>query len=276
MPESFHIFAPAKINLFLHITGKRDDGYHTLQSLMAFADVGDDLEFFPAEEFAVEVKGPFATALPPSTDNLIYKAAKSLADEYEVPLRGKIILTKNLPIASGIGGGSADAAATLKGLLKLWGLPEDLIRLQKIALQLGADVPACLQGAAVFAEGIGEKLAPAQNMPAHYLVLVNPLIATSTPSVFKNFRAPFSAPITPSLDIAQCRNDLTEAAIAVTSEIKTVSAAIANTANCVFSRLSGSGATCFGVYETAAAAAAAAAALKTKHTGWWVVSTKVS
>jgi 4-diphosphocytidyl-2-C-methyl-D-erythritol kinase len=277
--DNFHIFAPAKINLFLHITGRREDGYHTLQSLMAFADVGDDLAFSAQDGFSVDVRGPFATALPEQKDNLIYKAARLLSEEYKVPMRGKIILTKNLPIASGIGGGSADAAAALKGLVRLWELPNDSERLEKIALQLGADVPACLHGKTVWAEGIGEKLTSLPDIPAVHLVLVNPLVATATPAVFRNFRGGFSPSINArhmTIDnLKQCRNDLTEAALAVTPVIDDVLRAIANTEHCRFERLSGSGATCFGVYENEAAAQNAAAILKTRYPAWWIISTNV-
>ena len=279
MSPSFHIFAPAKINLFLHITGKREDGYHALQSLMVFADVGDDLEFFIQDEFEVEVSGLFADALPESKENLVYKAAQLLAEEYKTQLRGKIVLIKNLPIASGIGGGSADAAAALKGLVRLWNLPDDAARLQNIAAQLGADVPACLYGEAVWAEGIGDKLTPAPDVPPLHLVLVNPRVATATPAVFKNFKKSFSAPVKiEPLDIEglkHCRNDLTEAAVAVTPEIRAVMAAIASTDHCLFHRLSGSGATCFGVYEDEISAKMAAIALKKIHPTWWIQSANI-
>jgi 4-diphosphocytidyl-2-C-methyl-D-erythritol kinase len=274
--SSFHVFAPAKINLLLHVTGKRYDGYHLLQSLVAFADVGDDLKFLPQGAFEVEMTGPFAAALPEAADNLIYKAAQLLSEEYKVPMHGQVVLTKNLPIASGIGGGSADAAAALTGLRKLWNLPDEPARLQKIALVLGADVPACVYGRTLWMEGVGEKLTPVTDLPALHLVLVNPLVATSTPAVFKNFREVFS----PSLEkkplnveyLGQCRNDLTRAAIAVTPEIGEVLAAISVTERCLFYRLSGSGATCFGVYADGAAAKTAAAALKAQHPAWWITA----
>ncbi|MBU6476160.1 MAG: 4-(cytidine 5'-diphospho)-2-C-methyl-D-erythritol kinase, partial [Alphaproteobacteria bacterium] len=166
MPQPFHVFAPAKLNLFLHVTGKRADGYHALQSLMVFADIGDDLFFAEQDGFTVESAGPFAMALPKTGDNLVAKAARLLAEEYRVPLRGKITLEKNLPVASGIGGGSADAAAALRGLARLWNLPEDQPRLQKLGFRLGADVPACLASRAAFADGAGEILTQAENMPA--------------------------------------------------------------------------------------------------------------
>lgn len=272
--HGFHILAPAKINLFLHITGRREDGYHTLQSLMVFSDVGDDLEFLAQDEFAVEVTGPFAADLSMPKDNLIYKAARLLSEEYRARPYGRIVLTKNLPVASGIGGGSADAAAAIKGLVKLWKLPGEPARLQKIALQLGADVPACLEGGAVWAEGIGEKLTAMPDMPPLHLVLVNPLIATPTLAVFKNFCGNFSPPLEKrSLkmdDLEQCRNDLMAAAINVTPQIKEVLALLGGTENCLFHRLSGSGATCFGVYRDKTAAQAAAAVLRARHPAWWI------
>ncbi len=274
--KSFHIFAPAKINLFLHITGRRADGYHMVQSLMAFADVGDGLEFSAQKNFEVEVTGPFAAALPAAADNLVYKAARLLSEEYKAPLQGKIILTKNLPIASGIGGGSADAAAALKGLVKLWNLPDEPTRLQEIAQHLGADVPACLYGGIVWAEGIGEVLTRIPDMPALHLVLVNPLIPTSTVAVFKKFSGRFSPPMKMRAmtiaDLKTCCNDLTEAALAVTPEISTVLAVLAGTENCLLHRLSGSGATCFGIYENADAAEAAAKKIKAQYPAWWAVS----
>ncbi len=276
--KTFHIFAPAKINLFLHITGKRDDGYHTLQSLMIFADAGDDLEFSSQENFSIEVKGIFTDALPLTQDNLVYKAARLLSEDYKTPLSGKIILTKNLPVASGIGGGSADAAAALKGLSQLWSLPDEPSRLQKVAQKVGADVPACLYCRPVWVEGIGEKLIPISGMPPIYLVLVNPLVPVATAAVFQCFGGSFS-PLFPSprewgmplTDLDTFRNDLTEAAIAVAPVVKDVLGAFSNTEGCLLHRLSGSGATCFGIYEDATAARKAADTLKTLHPEWWIV-----
>ena len=273
--KNIHIFAPAKINLFLHITGKRADGYHTLQSLVAFADVGDELEFSAQENFQVEVRGPFAAALPMAQDNLVYKAARLLSEDYKTLLQGKIILTKNLPVASGIGGGSADAAATLKGLVKLWNLPDDPLRLQKIAQLLGADVPACLYGGAVWVEGTGELLTGIPDVPDIHFVLVNPLIPTPTAAVFKNFRSDFSVPIEMRgmsvADLKTCRNDLTEASLVVTPVARDVLTALGDTKNCLLHRLSGSGATCFGLYDSVAAARAAAETIKKQQPDWWCV-----
>jgi 4-diphosphocytidyl-2-C-methyl-D-erythritol kinase len=280
-PETFHIFAPAKINLFLHITGRREDGYHTLQSLMVFVDVGDDLEFLSQENFEVAVKGPFADALIIPEDNLVYKAARLLSEEYKAPLKGKITLTKNLPVASGMGGGSADAAAALRGLVKLWHLPEDAARLKKIALQLGADVPACLESKTVWAEGIGEKLTPVTHMPPFYFVLVNPLAPVATVEVFKKFHGRFSqSRLFPgergmtAADLKTRRNDLTEAALVIAPVIRDVLTAISETEECLLSRLSGSGATCFGLYSGAGEAQRAAEAIKSQNPAWWVAAGK--
>ena len=278
--KTFEISAPAKINLFLHITGKRVDGYHLLQSVMAFVDVGDAMTFYPHDGLLFDADGPFAGELPPPQDNIIYYAAKALADSWRVPLQAGIHLTKNMPIASGVAGGSSNAAATLLGLSKLWGLPDDRDRLHKIAAKLGADVPACLVKRAVWAEGIGEKMSPLADMPQLHLVLANPMIATPTSEVFARFKNRPSAPIQYSgrrksaaewiHELKMYRNDLTDAAIEVCPDITSVLNALKNTPNCHFARLSGSGATCFGVYDTAAAAQAAVNKLRLSHPRWWI------
>jgi 4-diphosphocytidyl-2-C-methyl-D-erythritol kinase len=278
--KTLRLFAPAKINLFLHITGKQADGYHTLQSMMGFVDVGDDLTFSKHDSLYIDVKGPFAGELEDPKDNLVYKAARHLAEQYKVPLCGKIVLTKNLPVAAGLGGGSADAAATLKGLVKLWDLPEEPHRLQKIALGLGADVPACLYKKLVWAEGVGEKMTPLPEMPGIHFVLANPLIPTPTAEVFKKFRSRFSTPLQFSVrrkssaawiaDLKIYHNDLTDAACAVTPAIRDVLDSLSGTTGCQLSRLAGSGATCFGIYGSAEAAKTAANDLRARHPSWWV------
>ncbi len=279
--QSFSLLAPAKINLFLHITGRRDDGYHLLQSLMIFVDVGDVLTFAPYDGLFIDVDGPFAGDLSVSPhDNLIYKAAQLLAAEYNVHARGRIVLTKNLPVAAGVAGGSSDAATALRGLVRLWRLPEESERLQKIARQLGADVPACIAHKPVWAEGIGEKLTWMPHLPQFHLVLVNPMVPAPTPEVFRKFRTRLSAPLQYSgrrkslqewvADLGRYRNDLTEAALLVAPQIRDVLDAIAATPSCHFARLSGSGATCFGVYESAAAATAAVNKLRMSHPDWWI------
>lgn len=281
--HSFSMLAPAKINLFLHITGKRADGYHLLQTMMVFVDVGDELTITPYDGIFIDVEGTFATEIGTPHDNLVYKAAQMLGDEYRVKPHGNIVLRKNLPIASGIGGGSSDAAATLIGLSKLWGLPDEPARLQKIAQKLGADVPACLMRKPVWAEGVGEKVTTLPDMPGLCFVLLNPMTPTPTPEVFKHFKSRHSPAIQFTgrrksmqewiADLKLYRNDLTDAAMEVSPLVKTALQSIAETPNCHFARLSGSGATCFGVYDSPEAASAAANKLRQKHPRWWVAQT---
>jgi 4-diphosphocytidyl-2-C-methyl-D-erythritol kinase len=273
-----HEFAPAKVNLYLHVVGKRADGYHLLDSLVVFAGVGDDLAIEEAEELSLSLDGPNAGPLVADSDNLVLKAARFLAAEAGITPKAKLSLTKRLPVASGIGGGSADAAAALRGLLQLWRLnpaPEDLAR---IALKLGADVPVCLKGRPVFVGGVGEFLDSVPVLPACWMVLVNPGIPLSTPAVFKARQgdftsagrfadAPSDAKAFAEL-LAERHNGLTEAAIAVVPEIAGVLESIAVTNDCLLSRMSGSGATCFGLYADQQSARRAAAWLT--RPGWWV------
>jgi 4-diphosphocytidyl-2-C-methyl-D-erythritol kinase len=286
MPHNtFRLLAPAKLNLFLHITGRRDDGYHTLQSLMIFVDVGDEMEFAPHDSLFIDTDGPFAGDMPEPHDNLVYKAAQLLAADYRETVRGRITISKRLPVASGIAGGSSDAATALAGLARLWGLPEERGRLEKIAQKLGADVPACLARKPVWAEGIGEKMTYLPEMPPLHFVLANPMKATPTPEVFRRFRAKFSPVIQFSgrrktapewiADMKIYRNDLLDAALEVTPEIRQVLEAIAATPGCHFSRLTGSGATCFGVYDNDTAAMAAVNKIKQAYPRWWVAPAKL-
>jgi 4-diphosphocytidyl-2-C-methyl-D-erythritol kinase len=278
--NTFKLLAPAKINLFLHITGKREDGYHLLQSLMVFVDIGDEMEFSRHDSLFIDVDGPFAGDMPAPHDNLVTKAAQLLAADYKMTSHGRVTLNKKLPVASGIAGGSSDAATALTGFAKLWGLPEEHNRLLKIAQKLGADVPACLIRKPVWAEGIGEKTTRLPEMPPLHFVLANPMVATPTPEVFRRFRAKFSPPLqfagrrkSASEWIAGLkiyRNDLLDAALEVTPQIRDVLTALSDTPNCHFARLSGSGATCFGVYDYPEAAMAAVNKLKQQYPRWWV------
>ena len=281
-PKTFTLLAPAKINLFLHITGKRPDGYHLLQSVVVFVNIGDRLTFTRHDSLFIDVTGPYAGDVCAPRDNLIYKAAVALGENYRHPPRGQILLEKNLPVASGMGGGSSDAATTLKGLSQLWGLPEEFDRMQKIAATLGADVPACLMRRPVWMEGVGEKMMRLPDMPDLHMVLVTPAVATPTPEVFRQFRGKISPPIQfigrrKSMgewiaDLKLYRNDLTEAAIAVSPDIKIALQSIRETSGCQVARLSGSGATCFGIYDTDAAAKAAVNKLRQQHPDWWITA----
>ena len=184
-------FAPAKINLHLHVVGRRQDGYHLLDSLVVFAGVGDWLEVSPAADLSLTLAGPFAAGLAAEPDNLVLRAARGLAELAGIRPSGALRLEKNLPVASGIGGGSADAAAALRLLCRFWAISPDLTRL---AQSLGADVPVCLLGRPALMSGTGEVLAPAPPVPDAGLVLVNPGIAVATPAVFRARAAGFSQP----------------------------------------------------------------------------------
>lgn len=285
--KSFSLAAPAKINLFLHVTGRRDDGYHLLQSIVVFAEAGDHLTFSRHDSLFIDIEGYFADAVGDLRDNLVYKAAQALAQEYDYVPTGQITLQKNLPVASGMGGGSSDAATTLRGLCRLWGLSEENGRLERLAAQLGADVPACLYRRPVWMEGVGDKMMRMQDMPDMQLVLVTPPVQTPTPEVFKCFARRFSGRYSPPIkhagrrkslqewiaDLRFYRNDLTDAAIEVSPDIRTALAAIAATPNCHIARLSGSGATCFGIYDSAGAAQAAVNKLRQEYPRWWIKAT---
>ncbi len=276
--------APAKINLYLHVTGRRRDGYHLLDSLIAFAGVHDDLIAEPADTLDLAVEGPFAAALEGEASNLVLKAARALAKAAGIAPRARLRLVKRLPVASGIGGGSADAAAALHALAALWRLPADL-PLAEIALELGADVPMCLAGTAAFAGGIGEDLVPAPALPEAALLLVNPGIPLPTPRVFAARAGAYSLAdrfdVAPPTAVALAdllaarRNDLEAAARGLEPAVGEALDALAGTAGCLLARMSGSGATCFGIFVDDATCAAAAGALAAAHPGWWVAPTRL-
>lgn len=281
---SFSIEAPAKVNLTLHVVGKREDGYHLLDSLVTFAGIGDTLDFSPAETISLEVTGPTAAQIPDG-ENIVLKAARLLAEAAGVTSGAAIRLTKRLPVAAGIGGGSADAAASLKGLIRLWNVALPAETLLKVALSIGADVPVCLAGTPMRMMGIGEVLEPAPALPPAWLLLVNPMVPLHTPPVFKARTGPFSEadPLTHSpadakalaLALAARRNDLTPPAISIEPVVGEVLAAIAATPGCLLPRMSGSGATCFGLYAEEAQANAAAGQLKAAHPGWWIAPARL-
>lgn len=277
--------APAKLNLYLHVTGRRDDGYHLLDSLIAFADIHDTLEAAPAESLSLELAGPFGENLQGEEDNLVLRAARALAAAAGRPADASLRLIKRLPVAAGIGGGSADAAAVLRLLSRLWDLSLPVAEMQCMALTLGADVPVCLAGRAAYAGGIGERLDPAPPLPRAHLILANPLIPLSTPQVFKARKGDFGrtgrfaempADAAALADLLGSRaNDLTAPAIACLPAIATGLEAIARTEGCLLARMSGSGATCFGLYEDGAAARQAVSTLREELAGWWVVATRL-
>lgn len=273
------IEAPAKVNLYLHVTGRRDDGYHLLDSLAAFAGIGDTLEIEPADTLSLTVTGPTASALPEG-GNIVLKAASVLAAKAGVTAGAALRLVKRLPVAAGIGGGSADAAAALRGLCRLWDVRLPPAELAALALSLGADVPVCLAGRPAAMAGVGEVLAAVPALPPAWLVLVNPGVPLSTPAVFGARQGGFS-PAMPLTEapadaralagaLARRRNDLTDAALSLAPQVGEVLAALAAAPGCLLARMSGSGATCFGLFESEARAAPAAAAVAAARPGWWV------
>ena len=279
------VLAPAKVNLYLHVVGQRPDGYHQLDSLFVFADCGDVVRVFPAETLTLEITGPFSAGLPVSEDNTVLKAARALVQALNVPAAAGIVLEKNLPVASGIGGGSSDAAAVLKALSKLWGrsLPEP--ELSALALSVGADVPACLKGKAVCVSGIGEILTEAPPLPELTAVLVNPNRPVSTPAVFRKRSGEFSAPApideAPAdvrgfiTELKRRRNDLAAAAEALEPSVSEVLAALRACPGCALARMSGSGGTCFGIFEKESDRGTCVERLRRKYPFWWIQSAKL-
>jgi 4-diphosphocytidyl-2-C-methyl-D-erythritol kinase len=274
MSETIVEIACAKVNLALHVLGRRADGYHELDSIVAFADFGDRLALEVSDKTSLIVTGPFARDVPTSADNLVLRAHALLSAHIDCP-HVAFSLEKNLPVASGIGGGSADAAATLRGLLRLTGETVAPSLLNDIALQLGADVPVCLRGKAVRMQGIGETLTPLAKTPDGAIVLVNPLLPCATSAVFKSLALANGQSFRSALDPADpslWRNDMTDAAIAVVPEIANVLNVMTTLSGLNAVRMSGSGATCFGLTSNAASAARVAAQLQHQHPDWWIVS----
>lgn len=278
--EGLRFPAPAKVNLYLHVTGKRDDGYHLLDSLVVFAGIGDTLTIAPADALSLAVDGPFAAKVPQGLDNLALKAAQALATAAHVRAGAAIRLTKRLPPAAGIGGGSADAAAVLRALRRLWDVDIDDAAFAHLALSLGADVPVCVRGQAAFVGGIGDVITPAPPLPKAWLVLVNPGVELATPAVFAARSGPYSP--TARFDRAPAsarelaawlnerRNDLASPATALEPAIGTVIAALAACPGALIARMTGSGATCFALFDNPDQATEATFALAHAHPTWWV------
>jgi len=279
--------APAKINLALHVTGRRSDGYHTLDSLVVFADIADRIELdiggAPAGAAQLAIEGPFAAGLSAGADNLILKACRALEAEAGGLPPLAIRLFKHLPLASGIGGGSADAAAMLRLLAPI--VPVGEARLAAIAARLGADVPMCLRSAALRAGGAGEALSDWPDAPALPLLLVNPGVAVSTPAVFarlerRDHPSIGALPATPDAGTLagwlerETRNDLQAAAIGEAPVIAAVLESVRAMPGCLLARMSGSGATVFGIFANEAELGAAAGRLARERPDWWVAATR--
>jgi 4-diphosphocytidyl-2-C-methyl-D-erythritol kinase len=285
--------ARAKVNLTLHVRGRRADGYHDLESLVAFADCADGLTLAPAPAVALEVSGPRAAECGSLDDNLVLKAARALAERVPGLTIGTFELDKHLPAAAGIGGGSADAAAALRLLGQANSLDRDDARTVEAARVTGADVPVCLRSSACIMRGVGEKLS-AVNMPSLPAVLINPGVPVATKDVFAALglkpgdafgadqqTAPIAWPQTMLQPewrraIASGRNDLEPPALRIQPVIGDVLAALRSNDGCELARMSGSGATCFGLFCDDAAAQGAARKIRARQPHWWVVATTLS
>jgi 4-diphosphocytidyl-2-C-methyl-D-erythritol kinase len=280
-------FAPAKVNLALHVTGRRADGYHLLDSLVVFVSAGDRLSFSPAEADRLTISGRFAAALSgdtaPGSENLVVRARDALRDwaaragVASPPVH--IHLEKNLPVASGIGGGSADAAASLRGLDRLWQLNVPRPELLSRALALGADVPMCIVSKPLVARGIGEQMVFIDDFPELFLLLVNPLVGVSTPDVFRQLANRDNlgldlpgegAPLEQWLGtLAASRNDLQATAERIEPKV-TEALELLRQADPMLARMSGSGGTCFGVYRTQVGLDRAWAKLEAERPEWYL------
>jgi 4-diphosphocytidyl-2-C-methyl-D-erythritol kinase len=280
--------APAKVNLTLRVIGRRDDGYHELESLVVFGGLSDWLGFEPGDDFILEVLGPRANEIQPVDENLVVRAARSLASRVPGLRLGRFRLIKCLPTAAGLGGGSADAAAALRLLADQAGLSLGDPRVRSSAYATGADVLACLFPQARIVKGIGDKLGPAIQLPDIFAVLVNPQVRAPTPEVFAALglapRSKLESPFQPFSGIvsdaaallhslSMCRNDLEAAAIRVAPEIAVVLKSLSQIPEARVIGMSGSGATCFALFGDRRGAAAARRIVAREHPAWWVEAT---
>ena len=289
MPTARVERAPAKVNLTLRVLGRRPDGYHEIESLVVFAGVGDTLAFTPGRNLALKVLGPTAALAGDLADNLVLRAARALGERCEGLRAGEFVLSKRLPVAAGVGGGSSDAAAALRHLARHNHIALDDARLLDAARATGADIPVCLDPHPRMMRGIGEILSRPWRIPALPALLINPRVAVPTKDVFKALAAPPLAPdyasmrdqdewtggVEPSRDeviayVAHHHNDLEAPAIALNKAIAQALAALRALPGCRFARMSGSGATCFALFASQRAAAAAARTLRAARPTWWI------
>ena len=280
------IAAPAKVNLYLYVTGKKEDGYHEIDTVVVFTALHDVVSVVPHHSLNLEQEGPFSSYLSEKREtNLVHRAAKALAELVGIPSKASITLHKAIPVAAGLGGGSADAAATLRALCQLWKVEPDKDKLAALALSLGADVPVCLMGVNSHVRGIGEIVKPLPNFPNRMdMVLVNPNIPLPTKSVFEAFQGPYKAPETiPSLTttnpksvttaLGRFSNDLTKPARTLCPVIDEILFTLSESEGCYFARLSGSGPCCFGLFDDPRTAAISASRISRIKTDWWVEAT---
>ncbi len=281
--------ARAKVNLTLHVKGKRADGYHELESLVVFADVCDELVFTPAPEDRLSLEGPFAALV--DGENLVLKAKRAVAYWLGVTINAHFRLKKNIPVAAGLGGGSSDAAAAIRALVTAYDRPENAKSFIKQSAAIGADVPVCLQNSAAWMCGLGERVTPLSGLGPLPAILVNPRIKLSTAAVFKILNAkplpqqeagpppPFPGWNAPEEAVAwlkEGRNDLEAPAIALEPAVASVLETLRRLDGCLLARLSGSGPTCFSLFSTAESATRAAQKIAQNHPGWWVQAATLS
>lgn len=279
------ITAPAKLNLFLHITGRRNDRYHLLNSLFVFTEFGDDIQITPAKTLSLTIDGPFYSALKNESveNNIAYRAALLLQKKYQIADGAKIHLTKNIPVGAGLGGGSSDAAAVLKGLNQLWNLNLNVETLCEIGLSLGADIPACIVAKPAIVSGIGEIIAPFALPFSIPVLLINPNLPLATSAVFnayKNSHRPFTSRLNkkinnvnyPSLidSLAAEHNDLEASAIQLQPKIQTILTALKQQSGCDLARMSGSGATCFALFSNFLSAQSAMKIITKIYPAFWI------
>ncbi|MGF7159743.1 4-diphosphocytidyl-2-C-methyl-D-erythritol kinase [Rhodoligotrophos appendicifer] len=278
--------AAAKINLSLHVVGRREDGYHLLESLVAFTSLGDELYLERHTSLELKITGPFSGNLTSGDDNLILRAARAQGVN-----NLKVTLNKRLPVAAGLGGGSADAAAALRGMHVL-GYGKQVSNSGELAMSLGADVPICLRSKACFMRGIGDQIEEVPDLPKVSILLVNPMIEVSTATVFKNLHLEIGEGVGgnhPSLPtrgwdsahalsdyLLACRNDLEQPALSIAPDIGVLLALMRRLPGCLMARMSGSGATCFALFAEAGEAMLAEREILTVHPRWWTMSSQLS
>ena len=271
MTAPTHETAYAKLNLALHVRGRMADGYHRLETIFAFCEDGDLLAVEESDALQLEIAGPFAAGLSTGPDNLVLRAARSLRDRFQVRQGARLILDKRLPVAAGLGGGSADGAAALRLLSRWWQLDVSEADLLAIAAELGADVPACLLSRPARGEGRGDLLAPLADveLAGRPVLLINPCLPLSTAAVFKGWDGIDRGPLG---DWREGRNDLMPPAIGLVPEIAEALEALSGAE---FARMSGSGASCFGLYRDVAGRDAAAESITRDHPDWWLLATRL-
>lgn len=290
MADTVIVAAAAKVNLALHIVGRRDDGFHLLESLIGFTEIIDHITLTASDDISLDVSGPEQKALADTDDNLVIRAACLVKDHVSGTGGVHVALAKHIPVAAGLGGGSADAAATVQGCETLWNITSTVpIEDATLAARLGADVPVCRFGRSAWVSGIGERVSPAPSWPDLWMILVNPGIPVATTKVFQAFSGQFTKPEiqngtgpTWSLSVgdfidylASRENSLTDAALSIAPVIAEVLAVLSAAPDCLLTRMSGSGPTCFGLFDSETKAQNAAKTIDEKKSEWWVRATRL-